>query len=191
VAPKKSSRNWLTIVIIAASVAIVTGVSLLAFDKRSDDDDDADVTLPHVDRDVDRSGWALDTPSTWEAVDVPGVEAAWSVGGGTAAFGNNVTVVVEDSPMSSLEAYLNYTAELSDVALGAPTVVVSSEVVPGSDGELGRLEVTSTGDEPLHLLMYVMETKEGFVNVTYAATADTYDAQVADIEATLQTLHGG
>jgi hypothetical protein len=98
---------------------------------------------------------------------------------------------VEDSPMSSLEAYLNYTAELSDVALGAPTVVVSSEVVPGSDGELGRLEVTSTGDEPLHLLMYVMETKEGFVNVTYAATADTYDAQVADIEATLQTLHGG
>ena len=170
-------------------VGVVTAISLVAFNN-DDSDDGSDVTLPDVERDVDRSGWVLETPSGWVAVDVPGVEAAWSVGDGSAAFGNNVTVVVEKSPMSNLDAYLDYTAELSDVALGAATTVVSSDIVPGSDGELGRLELTSAGDEPLHVLMYVMETKEGFVNATYAATLDTYDGQVDDIEAVLKTLHG-
>jgi len=187
-APAKKQRKWPVFLAAGIGAGIVAAISFVAFGNSADDD--ADATLPDVERDVERSGWVLEAPPEWVAVDVDGVEAAWAVGGGSDTFGNNVTVLVEKSPMSTLEAYLNYSAELSDVALGAPTTVVSSEVVAGSDGELGRLEVTSQGDEPLHVLAYVMETKEGFVSVTYAATEDTYAGQVADIEAVLQTLHG-
>ena len=187
-APARKQRKWPVFLAAGIGAGVVAAISFVAFGNNTDDD--ADATLPEIERDVERSGWVLDAPPEWVSFDVDGVEAAWAVGGGSDTFGNNVTVLVEKSPMSTLEAYLTYSAELSDVALGAPTTVVSSEVVEGSDGELGRLEVTSQGDEPLHVLSYVMETQEGFVSATYAATEDTYAGQVADIEAILQTLHG-
>lgn len=136
---------------------------------------------------VDRDGFSIVFPSTWEIrTDVGGLQVVGLPPEQLAPdFADNVGVLLEDSGNESLTAQ-----EYADASVqGAPNLIAEFVLVETTvSGDTATLEYTGTLGQPLHFLA-ITKIKDGKAfTATFSATEGTYVAGLEAAQTILASL---
>ncbi len=137
------------------------------------------------------SGWQMGVSPSWKKFDIPGFaeEAAWTTGGGTASFANNVNVVVEKPTVAvDLPAYVALSVANLRRSFDK-TVIVASGVYSAADHDYGRIQYTATiNGTPLAGVGYAVKIESGWALATFVTPPGLFDEFGPQVEPFLQTL---
>jgi hypothetical protein len=113
---------------------------------------------------------------------------AWIVGESREGFAPNVNVLTQLAPGLDMSAYLDRSIEQGPSAL-PDFELLNSEVVDGTESELGLLEYTGTQNgRPLHFLATVAVRDGTAVVATFTAPPGIFDETRGEVEPYLLTL---
>ena len=134
--------------------------------------------------------YEIEVDPDWEAHhgEIVAEVEGWVVAPPQDGFAPNVNVLTQRAPGMDLSEYLDVSAEQGS-AIISDFELVTSDVVQGTESELGLLEYTGTQNGlELHFLATVAVRDGTAVVATFTAPPDVFDALRSEIEPYLLTL---